>query len=132
MTVRSVMLQMNKKQIGCVLVADEKRHLHGVFTDRDILNRVVDSFDHLENKPITEVMTPAPWVVYEVDNMATVLSAMAIGELRHVPVLDVDGRVIGLITPRRILAFIQQQIRGTDPSGSGNAGADRPRSKGNR
>jgi CBS domain-containing protein len=92
-----------------VLVAQEGRLL-GIFTQRDVLDKVADRFDQLKDRPVREVMTPDPLVVYETDNPATALSIMAEHGLRHVPVLDVDEKIVGVVSPKRVTAFLQKHF----------------------
>ncbi len=83
-------------RIGCVVVLDGDR-LAGIFTERDVLTRVVAAGLDPRTTPITRVMTPSPLTV---DPTLTLEKAMALiseKRMRHLPVLDA-GRLVGLIS----------------------------------
>ncbi|MCA9108506.1 MAG: CBS domain-containing protein [Planctomycetaceae bacterium] len=90
---------------ACLLVEDEGR-LAGLFTDRDLLDRVVLEFEDCRDQPLRTVMTPDPVYVSESDCPAAVLAVMAVSGFRHVPVLDADGMIAGIVSPRRITEFL--------------------------
>lgn len=104
--IRQVMAEMEAEGVACVLVADQDG-LVGIFTERDVLNKVADRYATIKDRPIREVMTADPVAVYETDNAATALSIVAARGLRHAPVLDVNDHIIGVVSPRRITAFLR-------------------------
>ena len=52
--------QMNAHKIGCLLVTDDDDKLIGVFTERDVLMRVVGVVDDLSEATVGKYMTPNP------------------------------------------------------------------------
>ena len=108
-TVGEAVTIMARCNFFCLMVVEEDR-LIGVFSERDVLNKAADDFSAVKNKPIRELMTPDPRVVYETDCPAKALNLMAVGGFRHIPVLGVDDRPVGIIGPKRTAAFLQQHI----------------------
>lgn len=104
----AAMKLMDERDVACVVVVDEERKPLGVFTERDVLDRVADRFAEMGPRPVIEVMTPRPVVVYESDTPARVLNLMNHGLFRHLPVVDVDGRLTGIIGARRVTAYLQK------------------------
>ena len=51
-------------------------------------------------------MTPDPTVVFENDVPAKVINLMGTGHFRHIPVVDADGRLKGIIGGRRVTQYI--------------------------
>jgi CBS domain-containing protein len=95
-TVTAAVAEMNRQRVGCVVVLDGDR-LVGVFTERDVLQRVVGAGIDPSQTRISAVMTPD---VITVTPATTVQEAMAIfteKRCRHLPVL-VSGRLAGLIS----------------------------------
>ena len=90
--------------------------LQGILTDRDILFRVVAK--GLSNKTVTvgDVMTTTIFSCRPEDSVTTALNLMGARNLRRLPVLDVNGRVLGLVTlsdlSRRLLLDSQIVQRG--------------------
>lgn len=98
---------LHDAQVASALVVDENHKLLGVFTERDVLERVAERYHRVANCPVSDVMTANPTVVYESDPAAAALAAIAIAGHRHVPVLSMDEKVMGLINPRRAFDFVE-------------------------
>jgi CBS domain-containing protein len=96
-------------KVASLLVVKEGR-LVGVFTERDALERVVARIDEIRDLRVSEVMTTNPVVVYETDPAGAALHAIAVAGYRHVPVLDIQDNVVGVISPRRVIAFLQARF----------------------
>jgi CBS domain-containing protein len=94
--------------VSSLLVVDDEDRLVGIFTERDVLERVAENFSKLTATRVSEVMTKNPSIVYETDPAAAAIAAIAIEGHRHVPVLSVDGQVMGVISPRRVCQFIER------------------------
>jgi CBS domain-containing protein len=95
-TVLAAVRQMNERKIGALLVTERGRPI-GIFTERDVLVRVVAAGLDPEMTPVKEVMTQNPVVVR---SEVTVNEAMRVStgrRCRHLPVID-DGGLRGLIS----------------------------------
>lgn len=104
-TVRETMKLMTGRQISCVLVEEDER-LVGVFGDRDVLDRVALEYDQVLEQPVRSVMTGNPVSVREDEPAARVLAIMAVSGYRHVPVVDLQGRTVGVVSPQRVARFL--------------------------
>lgn len=98
--------------VACLLVVEEGR-LVGVFSDRDALDKVALEYDEVHDRPVSEFMTPNPVYVYETDASASALCVMAVNRHRHVPILDLDEKVTGIISPQRVTQFLHDRLVGT-------------------
>ena len=96
-TIAEAAVAMGDLGVGALPVgtADD---LQGIITDRDILFRVVAR--GLSNKTVTvgEVMTTTIFSCRQEDSITTALNLMGARNLRRLPVLDLNGRTIGLVT----------------------------------
>ena len=108
-TVLDAMKIMSELDIACLMVTENDR-LVGMFSERDVLYKVVEDFDKASKLPIKDLMTPDPIVVYETDCPAKALNQMAIGGFRHVPVLTVDDRIAGILGPRRVVKYVEKHL----------------------
>lgn len=102
--VREAIQQMVAKKIGCLLVVD-KGELVGVFSERDVLNKITPQLSNLDC-PVGDFMTPSPVSLIRQDSIAYALQAMKLGGYRHLPVLNDTGRPTGIISVRDILRFL--------------------------
>lgn len=110
MTVHEAVKLMNDNHFACVVVMDDARKPVGIFSERDVLNRVSDNYDAVRNKLLREVMTPNPVTVHKTDSPAKVLNVMVSGGFRHVPVVDEDGRIEGMVGVRKITSYLQAKF----------------------
>jgi len=95
-TVLDAVRKMNRERIGALLVMNGD-DLVGIFTERDVLTRVVDRARDPATTRVAEVMTSNPVVVTAA---ATVNEAMAVvseKRCRHLPVVE-EGRLVGLVS----------------------------------
>ena len=102
-----VVAQMAEKSIGCVLVTDNDQ-LVGIFTQRDLLNKVAECYEQVKDLPVSELMSPDPVSIHEIESPAVAINLMSVGGFRHIPVLDVDGHLVGLIGPRRTNQYLKK------------------------
>ena len=96
-TVRDALAMMEEYHIGGIPVVDENRHLVGIVTNRDLrferdLTRLVDDVMTSENLVTTNTST-------NLEQAARILQEHKIEKL---PVVDNDGRLIGLVTYKDI------------------------------
>lgn len=96
-------------KVASLLVVEDGR-LVGVFTERDVLERVALRFREVKQLTVRDVMTVEPVVVYDTDPAGAALSAIAVAGYRHVPVVDVRNAVVGVISPRRVFEFLLQRM----------------------
>ncbi|MEQ8272560.1 MAG: CBS domain-containing protein [Deltaproteobacteria bacterium] len=92
---------------GCVLVTKDGV-LTGIFTERDVLRRVYGHAD--PSTPIGEVMTRDPEAVAFHDTIAVALNKMTVGGFRHVPLVDITKKPVGVVSVRDIVNFLVEQF----------------------
>jgi CBS domain-containing protein len=95
-TIADAVAEMNKNRIGCILVIDAGR-ISGIFTERDVLRRVVGADVDPKAVRVADVMTKN---VHTIPSDTTVEQTMALfadKRCRHIPVVD-DGQLKGLIS----------------------------------
>jgi CBS domain-containing protein len=95
---------MNRRRIGAVLVTEGK-HLLGIFTERDVLTKVVGREMDLDGTTIGELMTPDPETLGVDDPVVFALKTMHEGGFRHVPLLDTNNRPIAVISVKDVVEF---------------------------
>ena len=108
--IRHAVQVLQRRNVSSLLVVDAGR-LVGIFTERDVLERVAERFASISSAPVGDVMTPNPLVVFDTDSAATALAAIAAAGYRHVPVLNQLQEVVGILSPRRVFAFIEHRLK---------------------
>jgi CBS domain-containing protein len=101
---------MREERIGALLVTKDDRPV-GIFTERDVLRRVALSTIGPETR-LGDVMTPDPEALNMEAGIAFALNRMIVGGFRHVPIVDQDGRAVGVLSVREVVAFIVSLLPG--------------------
>jgi CBS domain-containing protein len=104
-SVREAVMRMNEGQVGCVLVVEGDR-LAGIFTERDVLTKLLSQTIDLDRTRLASVMTPDPECLTLDDRIAYALNKMSVGGFRHVPLIDDEGRPTGIVAMRNIVDYI--------------------------
>ncbi|KAF9308838.1 hypothetical protein BG003_010547 [Podila horticola] len=88
---------MAAKRADAVLVIDSDQHLVGIMTDKDLAFRVVAEGLDIRSTLIAQVMTKNPFCVTTDTNATEALNKMVNGGFRHLPCLNAEGDVVGLL-----------------------------------
>jgi CBS domain-containing protein len=99
---------MRRENSGCLLVTDGGR-LVGLFTERDLLTRVLAKGRDLAG-PLRGVMTPSPITVGPKDPVRTAIRRMQQGGYRHLPVVDEEGRPVGILSAGRVVHYLVEHF----------------------
>jgi len=92
---------MEKKNVGAVMVV-EKERLVGIFTERDVVFRVIARGRDAQTTRLADVMTTAPKTVSPDKTFGYALLMMHENGFRHVPVIE-NGKPIGIVSARYAL-----------------------------
>ena len=107
-TVRDAARVMTERHIGAVLVAVDGR-LQGIFTERDVLARVVAAGLDPDDTVLGGVMTPNPDTIAPNDTSLEALRKMSERGYRHLPVVDGE-RVVGIVSIRDLYAAVNSEL----------------------
>lgn len=94
---------MSERQVGAVPVLDGERVV-GIFTERDVLSRVVAAGVEPARTPVSSVMSTNLVVADIADNHEICLRRMQQAHVRHLLVLK-EGRLAGILSMRDLLAL---------------------------
>ena len=108
-TVADAVAEMNRHRVGSILIIDGGR-LVGIFTERDVLRRVVGAGLDPKRSLVGDVMTAG---VITISPEATIDETMVIfteKRCRHLPVVD-HGRLVGTISIGDITRWVADSNR---------------------
>jgi len=101
-TVIEAINAMIKNRVGAVAVV-EQGYLKGIFTERDVMIRVVQARRNPEVARMSEVMTASVQTVAADTSPNQALSQMVEQHIRHLPITDGSGRILGMLSIRHLL-----------------------------
>ena len=97
---------MNEHRVGSLVVVEDGRVV-GMFTERDVLLRVGGERRDPEATRVADVMTAAVVVCSPETSVEEARGVMRDRRIRHLPVADADGRLLGLISIGDLNAQLQ-------------------------
>lgn len=96
-TLQAAARAMDELNVGAIPVCEGERVV-GLVTDRDIVVRGVAQGLPMADTPLSEVMSAPVRCCHEDDSLADVTGLMGSVQLRRVPVLDRDDRLVGMLS----------------------------------
>src|SRR5580693_4981950 len=103
---------MNEHKVGALLVLDNDR-IAGMFTERDILRRVVAEQRSPTRSRVAELMTTEVICCRPETTIAEARGAMKNRRIRHLPVVDDEDRLLGLISIGDLNAYEAHELEVT-------------------
>ena len=113
MTVSAAARLMRDADYGTLPVLDARGRVAGIVTDRDVCLAFAGSARNPSHIAVHEVMTREPVTVRPTDTIQTALAIMKKERVRRLPVLDVFGRLQGLLSIEDVV------VRGLETGGVG-------------
>lgn len=95
---------MRERRVGCLVVVDRGR-VCGILTERDLLTRVVAERRDAADTAVGEVMSSEVYVCRPDTTIEACKQLVSSRRVRHLPVVDPGGRLVGVITSGDILAY---------------------------
>jgi CBS domain-containing protein len=106
-TVAEAIAIMRKIRHGSVLIVD-RQALLGIFTERDLLMKIVERDVDPEKVTVAEVMTKNPTTLKEDDPLAFAIHLMAVRGFRHIPIMR-NGVPQGVVSIRGVLQCLTEK-----------------------
>jgi CBS domain-containing protein len=111
--VSEVAKMMKREDIGPVLIVDSERSktLVGIVTDRDLAIKVVGEGRDPKNTKVEDVMTRKLVTCHADDNIENAMKAMAQYQLRRIPVVDENMKLVGIISQADVATRVDEPER---------------------
>ena len=90
--------RLTDKKIGALVVKDTDGALIGIISERDLVRAIAQGGAAAFSELVSEHMTPNPKTCTEADTVESLMETMTRGRFRHVPVLDEQMRLCGMIS----------------------------------
>lgn len=106
---------MLQRGVGAVVViesADGHARVAGIITDRDIVRARLGHSSALSALLVADVMTRTPLVLDAEDSIANAIGHLEARGVRRAPVIDRDGRLLGLVSTDDLLGEVAAELSG--------------------
>jgi CBS domain-containing protein len=90
-----------KKHVGSLMVTDANNRCVGIFTERDLIRVLAGNVDL--DSPIEKVMTSNVVTIGEEASIEEARQLIVIHRVRHLPVVNGKGELVGLFSVRKLL-----------------------------
>jgi CBS domain-containing protein len=104
-TVADAVRSMLSFRVGAVAIVDDQMRVAGIFSERDLMRRLALSGRDLEGVSVREVMTTPVELATSETGPGEALGTMVDRHFRHLPVVDGDGRLLGMLSIRNVLEW---------------------------
>lgn len=94
---------MADHHVGAVLIANGDGQPLGIFTERDLMKKVVVLGSDPGSVTLESLMTRELFTAKVDDSVTAIAQAMQDRHIRHLPVVDADDHVVGLLSLRDLL-----------------------------
>lgn len=105
-TVRDAVHEMNAAGVGALVVV-QLGEVAGIFTERDVLKRVVDAGLDPELTRVAEVMSAPVRMIRPETRVSEAMDAITRARIRHLPVVR-DGQLAGMISIGDLLRWVNR------------------------
>ncbi|MBI4241447.1 MAG: CBS domain-containing protein [Candidatus Rokubacteria bacterium] len=107
-TVHEAIQKMVTTRRAAVVIVDAEGRLTGIFTERDVLTRVVGQGRDVHRSTLSEVMTRDPEALSPGDRICYAVNRMNNAGYRTVPLVDAERRPIGIVTVSDVVKWLAE------------------------
>jgi CBS domain-containing protein len=100
-----------KEKIGSVIITDENNRIAGIITERDIIYAAAKGLFKREDVKVEHLMSKNVITINEDGSIYEAIDKMRAHNIRHLPVVDNQGRPVGLISLRDLIDFSVSLLR---------------------
>jgi CBS domain-containing protein len=102
-TIEFAIRTMLDRHVGAVVVIDENHRVAGIFTERDVLRKLALGEYDPRKVSVREIMTTPVEMATRATTAGEALATMVERHYRHLPIVDDDGRLLGMLSIRHVL-----------------------------
>lgn len=90
--------RMRHERVGSLVVSEDGTSVAGIISDRGIMNALADQGVEVLQRLVQDVMTREVFTCSRGDSVGAIMAAMTERRIRHIPVVEQDGRLGGLVS----------------------------------
>jgi CBS domain-containing protein len=104
-TVADAIHKMLDYHVGAVGIVDKEGRVAGIFTERDVLRKFSLTGRDPQSTPVRELMTTPVEMATEQTGPGEAMATMVERHFRHLPVVNNDGKLLGILSIRNLLEW---------------------------
>ena len=97
-TVGEAMRLMSNHRMSALVVSEDGAIIDGIVSDRGVMNALVEHGTAVLDQPLGEIMTREVFTCSRDDSVGSIMAAMTDRRIRHIPVVDANGRLCGIVS----------------------------------
>ncbi len=102
---------LSERKIGSLVVSDDGETALGILSERDIVREIGRRGPGCLKEQVADMMTTKLVTCQKTDRADDVLKMMTDGRFRHMPVIDDDGKMVGLITLGDVVKYRLEEVK---------------------
>jgi CBS domain-containing protein len=111
-SVEEALQRLRAERIGSLVVSETGTDLVGIVSDRDILDAIADCGTDVLRVNVSGVMTGKVFTCSRDDRVSAIMALMTTRRIRHVPVVEEDGRLRGMVSIGDVVKQRLDEIQG--------------------
>ena len=111
-TVWDALHRMHKERIGALVVSADGQRIAGIISDRGIMDAIARHGTEVLGSSIGSVMTKDVFTCSRDDRVSAIMALMTKRRIRHVPVVEENGRLCGMISIGDVVKQRLDEIQG--------------------
>lgn len=90
--------RMRAETVGALVVSGDDVRIHGIISERGIMNAIADRGVAAMNERVGDMMTKEVFTCFPEDRVSAIMGLMTQRRIRHIPVVDRQGALCGIIS----------------------------------
>lgn len=97
-SVAHAVAELRRLRIGALVVSPDGRRIDGIVSERDVVRRLAERGGALLGEPVASLMSDPVHTCRPEDEIETLMATMTDWRVRHVPVVDAEGHLAGIVS----------------------------------
>ncbi|MBI2709154.1 MAG: CBS domain-containing protein [Actinobacteria bacterium] len=109
-TVAEAVASLQRHGIGALVVSADGRHIEGIISERDVVRCLAEIGGDALERPVADLMTAEVRTCRPGDRVDTLMAAMTEHRIRHLPVVDDEGVLVGIVSIGDVVKHRVQEL----------------------
>ncbi len=101
--------KMASRNVGAAVIIDKDNKPKGIFTERDVMVKIIMQKKDYAATKLNEVMTPDPIVINNKENCTVAGDIIREHGMRHLPVVDDNDKLVGIVSIKDLAGYFKKK-----------------------